>query len=333
MATDAPDGTLLRWEDVKDEQDWKVLLLGNGMSINVWEPFGYERLLDEGANSQLTPEDVALFDGTPNFERVLADLNTAIRVCDVAGVPTDPLYARYRSIQAALGHAVRQVHLTRSRVPDATLAGIREVMLQFEWIFTTSYDLLLYWAMGYDGYWPFVDLFGGQGYTFEVPDAIHPDVIPVLYLHGALHLVVSGKGVTSKRTRDNMRTLLDQFGQPIAGDPQARPLLVTEGSARDKRRAVEGNSYLSSLLGALASPQVALPTVVFGSKLSVEDDHLVEALSEHPRPVAISMLKKPKKQLMAAQVDIWGRLNASDIYFYDASTNPLGSPSLRVSVT
>jgi hypothetical protein len=205
-------------------------------------------------------------------------------------------------------------------------------MLQLEWIFTTSYDLLLYWAMGYDGYWPFVDFFGGPGCTFDVPDAIAPEVIPVLYLHGALHLVVSGKGVTSKRVR-GLNTLLGQFGRPIAGDPQARPLLVTEGTAQDKRRAIEGNHYLLALLGALGSPQVALPTVVFGSSLSVEDDHLVEALSEHPRPVAISMLKRPKKQLMAAQVDIWGRLNASEIYFYDASTHPLGSRDLCVPVT
>jgi hypothetical protein len=108
MPTDPPDGTLLHWEDVKDEEDWKVLLLGNGLSINAWERFGYERLLDEGATNYLTSEDVALFDGSPNFERVLADLNTAIRVGDVVGLPTDPLYERYRSIQAALGHAVRQ---------------------------------------------------------------------------------------------------------------------------------------------------------------------------------------------------------------------------------
>lgn len=331
MASDTPDGTLHRWDDVKDAHTWQVLLLGNGMSINVWEPFGYQRLLDEGAKRHLTATDLALFDGTPNFERVLADLITAIRVSQIVGADADLLYQRYRAIQNALGHSVRQVHLTLTQIPKATLTAIRQEMLKYQWIFTTSYDLLLYWAMGSGGWSPFVDYFGGPGYTWDPPEVVPATVTPVLYLHGALHLVVSGTGVTSKR-KLGLQTLLEQFGQPIPGDPQARPLLVTEGSAEDKRRAIQANTYLRQVSDALSSPQLALPTVVFGSSLSLEDDHLVEALSSNPRPVAISMVKKPKKELALRQVDIWGRLNAPAIYFYDAATHPLGSSSLRVPV-
>jgi len=117
--------------------------------MNVWEPFGYRTLLEHAAKAELTDADRALFGGTANFERVLNDLNTAIRVGEIAGVNTSKLYARYRSIQRALGHAVRRVHLTRSQVPNDTMATIRQVIEDFEWIFTTSYDLLIYWAMGY----------------------------------------------------------------------------------------------------------------------------------------------------------------------------------------
>ena len=148
MAATPPDGTLCHWDDVADEETWEVLLLGNGLSVNVCERFGYRNLLEHGATSELTDEDKALFDETTNFERVLADVATAIRVCQVAGVPTDALYERYQSIQRALGQAVREVHLTRTQVPNSALDAIRAELVNFEWIFTTSYDLLLYWAMG-----------------------------------------------------------------------------------------------------------------------------------------------------------------------------------------
>jgi hypothetical protein len=80
------------------------------------------------------------------------------------GIDTSPLYARYRSIQLALGHAIREVHLPGSQVPDRTLEAIRSVLEKFEWVFTTSYDLLVYWAMAYGGHFkPFVDCFRWGG--------------------------------------------------------------------------------------------------------------------------------------------------------------------------
>jgi hypothetical protein len=332
MAGTTPDGTLRHWEEVADLYDWEVLLLGNGLSINVWEPFRYHRLLDHAAVDQLTNEDLALFAGTTNFERILADVGTAIRVCDVAGVDTAELYARYRSIQKALGHAIRQVHPALSQVPGSTRAAIRETMEAFEWIFTTSYDLLIYWAMGYGGrFSPFKDHFryGGRCEFDPARAPVFEGEIPVYYLHGALHLIVGGTGATWKLTMTSLQTLLDQFGQPIAGDPQARPLLVTEGSTREKLLAIESNDYLAHGLAVLS--EVDLPMVVFGSGLSSQDEHLVTAISQHPsRPVAISMVKAPKADMLAEQSDLYRRLGAEHVYFYDAATHPLGSSDLTI---
>lgn len=328
-----PDGTLCDWEDVAGEEDWQGLVLGNGLSVNVWEPFGYQTLMEQAAQAELTDEDRALFAGRTNFERVLADVSTAIRVCDVASVGTEKLYERYRSIQRALGHAVRQVHLTRSQVPGATLATIRDVMTSAEWIFTTSYDLLLYWAMGHGGrYSPFKDNFRFGGRCEFDPDRadVFEHEIPVYYLHGALHLVVGGSGTTWK-LRQSLQTILDQFGRPIDGDPQARPLLVTEGAAQGKLQAIESNAYLSHAWEQLRG--LDLPTVLFGSALGAQDEHLVEALSENPtRPVAVSMRRRTKPELLARQSEIYLRLKASHIYFYDAATHPLGSPALTVPI-
>ena len=157
-----------------------------------------------------------------------------------------------------------------------------------------------------------------------------PGSIPIYFLHGALHLVVSDSGVTWKLRR-GLDTLLDQFGQPIPGEPQARPLLVTEGTARDKLEAIEANRYLSHGLGELRRRD--LPVVVFGSGLGEQDSHILDALSENPgRPVAVSMLPGVKKDLRRRQSEIYGRLDASSVIFYDSRTHPLGDPALNVPV-
>ncbi len=327
MESGSIDGSLVGWKEVADAAEWQGLLLGNGLSVNVWPNFVYDSLFDHAQDGGgLTVEDRALFQGTPNFERVLADLNVAIRTCDVVGIDTSRLYARYRSIQLALGHAIREVHLQRSQVPDATLEAIRGVLEKFEWVFTTSYDLLVYWAMGYGGHFePFVDCFRWGGRCEFDPHRADVFVgqIPVYFLHGALHLVVGGSGITWKLRNTQIRTLLDQFGQPIEGDPQARALLVTEGSSQDKLRAIDGNDYLAHALDRLR--ECELPMIVFGSSLSEQDRHLADALNEHPeRPIAVSMRPGPKRDLAIRQADIYGRLATESLMFFDATTYPLG---------
>lgn len=331
MDTEPPDGSLEPWDDIADEHEWAVLVLGNGLSRNVWPPFGYGSLLDHAAQGSLTVEDRALFQDTTNFERVLGDLNTAIRTNRIIGMDTDAVYERYRSIQRGLGEAVREVHLTRSQVPDHSLAAIRDVMERFEWVFTTSYDLLIYWAMGYGGpYAPFRDFFqyAGRCEFDATRSEVQAGEVPVYYLHGALHLVVGARGATWKLRQKTLQTILDQFGQAVDGDPESRPLFVTEGSPQDKRRTIEANAYLTHSLDRLA--EVDLPVVVFGSALGEQDDHIVAALSENAsRPVAVSMMPGWKRDLARQQVDLWGRLETERLYFFDATTHPLGAAGLR----
>lgn len=332
MAGTTPDGDLSDWADVTSAEKWQVLLLGNGLSINVWPPFGYSRLLEHAANSaDLTDTDRALFRDTPNFELALSDLSTAIRVAETVGTDARRMYRHYSSIQKALGKAVRQVHVARTQVPNKTLSTIRGVLEDYEWIFTTSYDLLVYWAMGYGGrYAPFKDHFRYGGRCEFDPDraSVFAGEIPVYYLHGALHLVVGGNGATWKLRQTSLQTILDQFGTPRAGDSRARPLLVTEGSSEGKLRAIEANGYLTHALDRLRERDQ--PLVVFGSSLGTQDAHLVEALSERPeRPIAVSMRPTgTKRERAARQVDLWGRLGIDDLYFFDATTHPLGAPDL-----
>lgn len=332
--SDLPDGTLYGWDEIAGEYGWETLLLGNGLSRHVWDPFGYPKLFDHASAAALTDEDRAIFEESPNFERALGDLLTAIRICSIAGIDATPLYERYRSIQRALGEAVRAVHINRDSVPGETRQAIRDILKSFEWVFTTNYDLLIYWAMAYGGrFTPFIDHFRwANRCEFDSDRApVFARDVPIYFLHGALHLVVDGDGKVFKLRRNRIETLLDQFGQPIDGDPEARPLLVTEGSSKDKLEVIESNIYLSHALDNLR--ENGLDTVVFGSALGGEDAHIADALSENPdRTVAVSMLPGgTKAERLAKQMDIYGRVEAEELLFFDATTHPLGSPELKVT--
>jgi hypothetical protein len=327
------DGTLASWQEVTAECDeWSSLLLGNGLSRNVWGSFGYPSLFDEALRGErpesLTAADRGLFEalGTKNFERVLAELASAIRVAEALGEDAGTYLDRYQSVQRALGSAVQSVHVRYSGVPAAKLEAIGHVLQQQEYVFTTSYDLIVYWAMRAVEFDGLCDCFWGEKKSFDPANSDVPfDRTPVYFLHGALHLVVMGSGITRKLVRTHLRTLLEQFGSPVDGDAQARPLLITEGSSQHKLQGIEGNDYLAHALDQLG--KCDLPLVVFGSHLGEQDQHLVEALNRNPnRPIAVSVRREGKNgnQIRALKAEIRAGVDANPLFFFDSETHPLG---------
>lgn len=328
------DGRLLDWAEVEARQRWSALLVGNGMSIDVWPAFAYRSLYEQARRAErLSAEDLALFAalGTRNFEVVLAHLSATRRIVAALQRQTAFVEARYGSVQAAMGAAVRGVHATRSQLTGTALERVKTAMLGHEVVFTTNYDLLIYWAMGYEErYGSLVDLFWSSGSHGDCEfdrqrTRLRPGSVPVYYLHGALHLIAHGDGTTRKLRRRPQQTLLGQFERPAADDPEARPLLVTEGTSAEKLRTIKGNGYLRHALGELH--KCAAPLVVFGSSLGRPDHHLAAAINRHPaRPVAVSMTgREPKRERRRRQAAIRARLEAEQVWFFDAATHPLAA--------
>jgi hypothetical protein len=319
------DGSLAHWEEVTAERDdWAALLLGNGLSRNVWDGFGYPSLFDRAGD--LTVPDRNLFEalGTRNFERVLGELASAIRMAEALGQDPAPYLTRYQSVQLALGRAVQAVHVKYSNIVEGTLETIGRILQQQEYVFSTNYDLIVYWAMQAVGYKGLCDCFWCDKNSFDPANCDVPESrTPVYFLHGALHLVVMGSGVTRKLVSGNLETLLDQFGKPLDGDDQVRPLLITEGSAQHKLQGIESNDYLSHSLDQLG--KCDLPLVVFGSGLGEQDQHLVDVLNRNPsRPVAVSIRKdgRSEEEVRAEKRKIRAGLDAP-LFFFDSSTHPL----------
>lgn len=300
------------------------------MSINVWPGFAYDSLFDE---AELSHEDNAIFEalGTQNFEVVLERLDSTIRIMEATGDDAGAYPQRRRSIAEALGKAVLGVHVPRSSLPDETLERLRLALRQHRWVFSTSYDLLTYYAAAVNDFFGFVDFFWNPDGAFdEATITLGPDdrQTRLLFLHGAVHLVVLGDGRTCKR-KQTFLPLLDQFGHPHAGDARARPLMITEGLSGQKAAAIAANDYLSYASRMLRDCNS--PLVVFGHSLSDQDQHLIDAINANVgRPVAISLTDQGRRNNRQRQYEIRARLESLTVYFFDAATHPFGSKDLRV---
>lgn len=261
------------------------LLVGNGFSIACDPIFRYQNLYEIaiGAGLSTRAQEVFNYLGTNNFEGVLRLLDDAAKVSAIYAAPPacgEAMMADSAIVKNALVNAVATSHLEHSGL---VASDRKERALQFltifHNIFTTNYDLLTYWViMSADGYPPFQD-------GFRAPD--DPDEPYVVfterlgsskglyYLHGALHLHLSG-GELRKHTwcRTGVR-LTDQIREGLA--QQRYPLFVAEGSADRKLEQIQRHGYLWYSLDKLS--RIKGPLVVYGHALGSSDAHIVDAIA------------------------------------------------------
>jgi hypothetical protein len=344
------DSHLHSWDEIKHDFHKGAILLGNGFSCAVWEPFGYSSLFEkassgEGIQHGLSPEDEELFNemATQNFEAILFALAQTSQVSEIFHQNPELFQTRYEHIKLALGEAVRAVHIPRYKLDDGcVLSHIRQELRNYQWVFSTNYDLLIYWAMMYQkpgagsmNQKPglgFKDYFWSAGCSFDITDTgiRQESDTRVLYLHGALHLKRDPDSwSTSKLTNDGLDSILSRLDVP---------LFVTEGSPESKMKAVRKSDYLS-----FASQQLAAcekPLVIFGHSLGSSDTHLVDAIKKKmPSKVAISIRGcNSPEDIIKRKVEIRHKLSHNlqsqrrpDMIFFDAATHPLGSEEIRVS--
>jgi hypothetical protein len=319
------DASLLPWPEIS-EHDWGGLLVGNGASMAVWSKFGYRSLYEEAQRDDLEHSlqaaDVALFDGmeTTNFESVLSALQTARVVANALGTSRSEIDERHEAIRLALIAAVREVHVPWNEVSEEVLVDAREALLQFSWVFSTNYDLLLYWAIMQEDPYPFPDYFWSQ--PFSVTDTeVARKATRMLFLHGGLHLHRDLSGRTFKRIA-GAENLLDSFGE--GADEGFTPLFVAEGSADEKVQAIRQSDYLTFAYKTFAERRVDF--VVFGSSLGETDRHLLQAMRQWGgRTIAIGLRPgSAEAVIIERKARLCRELPDAALTFFDASTFPLG---------
>ncbi len=331
------------WDRVEARGGWTGLLVGNGASIAFWEDFAYDSLFElarsPDVDHPLSTDDLALFDAfrTSNFEQVLASLKTARSVLQALSCKTDFLKERYESVQRSLFEAVHSAHVpwgVGSRFEEK-LRGMRRTLREYEWVFSLNYDLILYWAVtSEDKGRGIVDFFWHSDLSFDPSDTdlpawVPPDSTRLVWLHGCIHLRRHVDGTVFKaRSSDATRRLLDQFKTSYTGD--VIPLLISEGTAEDKYRAIVRSTYLEFGFRSLAEQNGGL--VIFGSSLRPEDAHLVRAIKARPdRRLAISVRPhSDASSIIERKAQIRALFPQHELVFFDSETHPLGSTGIRV---
>ena len=329
------------------------VLLGNGFSIGAHEKFGYGSLFEQAKQSDLPDRIKTLFEryGTTNFETVLRQLDEGQWLAGHYG-----LYAKdnqpdmredYEVLKEALIEAMGAVHPDkRTKISQDMLTSAVLFLKKFNGVFTTCYDLLLYWVMLWtpdrrsipfqDGFRPRV---GGDSDSLVFLGHVLPNKIFVHYLHGALHLTTKLGEVRKLTLRDS------EFEDPIveqirdALEANQYPLVVSEGNWVNKLERIESSSYLSWVFRRFE--EISGNLFTYGTSFSEEDLHLQDAIvnntrlkslfvgiygdvNSHDNQRLISSVSDliAKRGTFNEQISKRQRANL-DVSFYDSSTAPV----------
>ncbi|NHC46573.1 DUF4917 family protein [Motilibacter aurantiacus] len=317
---------LLRWDEVRQEAEWPALLLGNGVSINVWPDFRYATLYERAALSPAAQQAFRAL-GTTDFEGVLDTLWRARALLTALGQDSSAVSALYTEVRRGLLDAVHRVHVPRSRLPSTTCTAIGREIETYERVFTLNYDLLVYWSIlekrDVTGSLTVQDFFGPPD-PFDPDEPQRPGWTALWFVHGALHLWQdSATGDVGKWTSGEGNLLRD-LPAMYAAHPGRQPLFVSEGGALQKQETIARSRYLRRAFLALRDDRS--PVAVLGTSLSPADEHVVEAL-RHRERVAVGVRRGRPGEVVAAKAALIARLGGrEDLVFFDVATHPLTSP-------
>lgn len=324
----------------------KNLLIGNGFSIGVSQNFSYNSLREFcQQNNYFVGVVNELFNefNTNDFEFILNRLDIGLLVNRILRIDDGGLLlTRYKDIRETLIKAVRAIHPNYEDINYGWRDYVYNEFTKFEKIFTTNYDLLIYWVTSTHDYWKFRDYFWNSGCIFNLANTIvWPGNKPVLYLHGNLFIYKElesnldldseeYRGIIKKVTAAEDRLLTSIVNKWTAG---AIPIFVSEGNANAKLRSIESDPYLSFAYSELSKIQKGI--TIFGHSLSPTDSHIVSAINKNKdlKYIAISIYRRNKDDVeingeIANQTEKFRDFvnRGGNLQFFNSSTCPLGFP-------
>jgi hypothetical protein len=223
--------------------------------------------------------------GTTNFERVVRALHETIKVATLYGQLNaegeSSIKADGETIKEALVSAVAYTHLDRpSDVAEERFGHCVEFLKPYNNIFTTNYDLLLYWAQMHGLDREFEDGFRSSVGNSDADYVVFSEHVGghkgIFYLHGALHLY-EVDGEVRKHAWSRSQVPIKEMVLTALRNNQF-PMFVAEGQGWRKLEQIQGNSYMSYCLGKLKRCENNL--VVYGSSLGDSDEHIVNAIAD-----------------------------------------------------
>lgn len=283
------NSSILTYEDVLlgIEGRRPSILLGNGFSIACDPIFTYRSLYQAAVEAGLSERAKKVFHrlGSNNFEGVMGLLEMShwvaitydlVRLGEQSGMLTD-----LEIIKDALIRAIGNSHLSHpGEIQEHRRERAVEWLRQYAMVFTTNYDLLLYWItmngnppLFDDGFRNDPDDLDSLVYSFYSRDR------RMYYLHGALHLYLQEGRLCKHRSGTDGLCLTDLIRESLS---QGRyPVFVAESSAENKLSQIHRSPYLSNCLDKFGGLTGKL--VIFGHSLGDTDRHILDSIARNRR--------------------------------------------------
>ncbi len=274
------------------------LLLGNGFSV-AYDPtiFSYNALHDFVA--KVKDKDLAVIlevIETRNFEVIMQYLDNFSALVGAFGGDAalkERIDAASVKLKNSLLEAVRALHPEHVfKVPEDQSKACAMFLKAFintgGSIYSTNYDLLLYWVLMRNNVIAHVDGCGRElendtGEPMDPEDQIWSDLFwgknrdrqNVFYLHGALPFFDSGVSVI-KEEYDVYNYLLQKISDRM--EKGEYPIFVTAGDGQQKLKHITHNQYLTYCYDSFCQAEGSLVTYGFG--FGPYDEHIIDAINK-----------------------------------------------------
>lgn len=348
MTVETFDNVLKSIEKTRGRRQFH-LLLGNGFSMAYDSSiFSYNALHDFITNlddSNLTT--VLGVIETKNFEIIMQQLDNFSALIDAFGGDS-ALKAKIdgtsSKLKNSLLNAVKSLHPEHvfkvSEEQSVACSNFLSIFLGTGGhVFSTNYDLLLYWILLRN---QIIDHVDGFGRELENPDEVatgkdeqwseliwgkYKDTQNVYYVHGALPFFDTGIDIV-KEEYNGTNYLLENISERINSGEY--PVFVTAGNGEEKLSHIMHNHYLSYCYDKLCNIEGSL--VTFGFNFGPYDEHIIEAINRaakegkniHPKLLSIyigvysdydrnhieqikSKFRCKVRMFDAKTVDVWGK--------------------------
>lgn len=274
-----------RWSN--DLTTSKTILLGNGFSINIFEKFDYNSLF-EVSKKYLSFESLLLFEdfNTVDFEIVLEYLINSKKVNKILSIDTKKIDKIIKNIKEGMIKSIHDIHPKPDELNKTIFKKIGEQLSHFSQIYTTNYDLLLYY-ISFELKEKYSDHFFNKETScflkFNEPDRYFKNHI--YYLHGSL-LLFEELWDTFKIYKYKDVNLIELISEQINEDKTL--LYISEGNSVNKLKDILFNDYLKFCYNKLIE-SVDDEIIVFGHSLKEQDRHIVDVIDKNFKRVYVSV--------------------------------------------
>lgn len=275
----------------------KHLIIGNGFSMAYdHKIFSYNALYDFIEKLQ-DPTLSKLFEviNTKNFELVMRQLDNFIELAKAFnedGKLIKALVDANQLLQQSLIDAVSSLHPEHvfevsEKESKSCFNFLGEYFDNGGKIFSTNYDLLLYWVLIRNNPESSIDGFGKEhlnpvetrrGQDAEFGDLYwgkYKEEQTVYYLHGTLPIFDTGTEIEKEVYRDQ-HYLLENIKERM--DKKEYPIFVTAGNGNEKLKHIYHNRYLTHCYDNLSKITGSL--VSFGFNFGEYDEHIIDAINK-----------------------------------------------------